>query len=169
MSTSFYQRVCRVSCCHQPPTTINHCLPTVTWKPERINSASWEFFLREEQPVQPRNHEINVGFGFRLFLLISPKNCWDVGLYVDPEKFLLNWFFLPISNNVQILPKEVESPRVSVPFPLIPPWSSNRTCSPKTHHNKQPIWKRTNKKNHGGFTWQLGGTWFTFFRGITTI
>ena len=54
-------------------------------------------------------------------------------------------------------------------FPLIPPWSSNRTCSPKTHHNKQPIWKRTNKKNHGGFTWQLGGTWFTFFRGITTI
>ena len=67
---------------HQPPHQ------TVTWKPERINSASWEFFLRGEHQVQPRNHEINVGFGFRLFLLISPKKCWDVGFYVDPDFFI---------------------------------------------------------------------------------
>ena len=117
MSTSL------LSWCHQPPTTINP--PTNRHLETRTDQQCLVGILPQnsQHQVQPRNHEINVGFGFRLFLLISPKKCWDVGFYVDPDFFywidfsyqrIFMWIFL--SNNVQILPIEVESPHVSVIF-----------------------------------------------------
>ena len=153
---------------HQPSTTP----ATVTWKPERINSASWEFFLSWNTKFSQGTMTSTLVLAQDYFFDIpqkllgcrplcrSPKKLIEL---ISPTKYFLYGFSYQIM--CRSFQKRWNHHAWAFFFPSTPPWSSKRTCSPKTHDNKQPIRKRTNKKKHGGFTWQLGGTWFTFFQG----